>query len=193
MCTNACCWTRAGSPNYGPRAKCGPRNRFTNDEKNIIMKNSLSWQNITYPETATLRKMSGPRHVLYYLMWPSDKKFGDPWTRVLMYEQLSYSQTWQSRGRCKFIVSQIIQRLGFNFKLISVQQHAFKRIWTTIAGLCIAELILVHSSCCTFVPQSYNGHFANIYSALKLALTVALFLQDAIYVAEDNCMRTLAL
>jgi len=33
---------------------------------------------MTYLTTITLRKASGPRHVLYYLMWPSDKKVWRP-------------------------------------------------------------------------------------------------------------------
>jgi len=33
---------------------------------------------VTYPETITLRKTSDSRYFLYYLMWPSDKTFGDP-------------------------------------------------------------------------------------------------------------------
>ena len=58
------------SPNYGPRAKCGPRSRFIwpvkNENETVlpIMKkynheNLLIWKNITYPKTITLRKMSG--------------------------------------------------------------------------------------------------------------------------------------
>jgi len=32
------------------------------------------WQNVTYSETNTLRKMSDPRTVVQWLTWPSGKK-----------------------------------------------------------------------------------------------------------------------
>jgi len=45
--------------------------------KKYIYENLLIWENMAYPETITVYKTSGPRHVLYYLTWSSDKKFGD--------------------------------------------------------------------------------------------------------------------
>jgi len=33
---------------------------------------------VTYPETITLRKISGPRTVVQQLMWPSGKKVWRP-------------------------------------------------------------------------------------------------------------------
>jgi len=38
------------------------------------MKNLLNWQNVTHPETLTLREMSGPPIVVKQLMGPSGKK-----------------------------------------------------------------------------------------------------------------------
>jgi len=42
------------------------------------MKNALIRQNVKYPETFTLRKMSVSRTVVQQLMWPSDKKAWRP-------------------------------------------------------------------------------------------------------------------
>ena len=47
-------------------------------KNNIFTENSLIWQNATYAETMTLRKMSGPRIVPQWLMWPTDKKVAAP-------------------------------------------------------------------------------------------------------------------
>ena len=44
--------------------------------KKIIYSRNIFWQNVTYPETTTLRKMSGPGPVVF--MWPSDSKVWRP-------------------------------------------------------------------------------------------------------------------
>jgi len=76
-----------GSPSYGPWAKFGPRGHIIRPAKNeavlSMMKkcnheNLLIWNNTTYPETITLRKMSSPRHVWINLCGPPKKTFGDP-------------------------------------------------------------------------------------------------------------------
>jgi len=42
----------------------GPRRDYDNNENKTFTKNFLIWQNVTYPETITLRKMSGLRTVV---------------------------------------------------------------------------------------------------------------------------------
>jgi len=37
---------------------------------------------MTYPAIISLRKTCGPRHLLYYFMWHSDKKVWRPWTSI---------------------------------------------------------------------------------------------------------------
>jgi len=51
-----------GSPNYGPRAKSGPRRHFANEEKQYNKGKFVDLAE-TFPETITFCKMSGPRTV----------------------------------------------------------------------------------------------------------------------------------
>ena len=51
-------------------------------KKKIFAKHFLIWKNVTYPETITLCKMSGPRTVV---MWPSDKEVWRPCSKHSMH------------------------------------------------------------------------------------------------------------
>jgi len=52
----------------------------------------------TYQATITLRTTSGPRHVLYHLIWPSDKKVGDPWARSFRVNHINLSRKAEKQG-----------------------------------------------------------------------------------------------
>ena len=51
--------TRGPSPAHDAISS-GPRRHFVNNEKNAVTKNTLIWQDATYPETISLRNMPGP-------------------------------------------------------------------------------------------------------------------------------------
>jgi len=55
------------SPNYGPWEKSGRRRHFVNNDKIMFTKILLIWQNVTNPETFSLRKMTGPLTVAQQL------------------------------------------------------------------------------------------------------------------------------
>ena len=73
---------------------------FNNEKSNIFTKNSLIWWNVTHPETTTLRKMSDPRTVVWELLWPSDKKFGDPCRKAVAPTFFWSRATWGVRYYC---------------------------------------------------------------------------------------------
>ena len=75
--------TTARGPDAAREAiSSGPRSHFVNDEKIIHSTYEklvdLVEYNIANPAKIALRKTPGPRHVLFYLMWPSHKKVWRP-------------------------------------------------------------------------------------------------------------------
>jgi len=78
-----------GSPNYGPPAKLRPAGQTTARKailsvmkNNIFTENLLTWQNITYPATITLRKTPGLDMFCITSCGHRTKTFGDPWSRL---------------------------------------------------------------------------------------------------------------
>ena len=79
----------------------GPRRNFVVDEK-IYLRKFVALVEYSMPraETITLRKTSGPRHVLYYVVWPSDKKVWRPWARSFPVDHINLSR--KAEKQCKF-------------------------------------------------------------------------------------------